>query len=402
MNEPFLSAIPILEALESNGFEAYFVGGSVRDYLLDRKIDDVDIATSATPQEVKKIFSQTVDIGIEHGTILVLFDGIGYEVTTFRAESDYRDYRRPETVHFIRSLTKDLERRDFTMNALAMDKKGRIIDLFNGIQAINDQLIETVGDAKERFHEDALRMMRAVRFVSQLEFSLHMSTKLAISENAYLLKHIAIERILAEFTKLIRGSNKKQALTLLFDCQIIDYLPGFKNHTDKLKQCLELDVNELSENQTWLLILALIDVNEPMNFLREWRMPSKQMKYIVKALSVLKERYQSSWTVASLFYATKEIAIDAEVVYKTMNKQSIYMIKETIENEFSIMPIKTREEIVISGEDLINWFNRPGGPWIKDLLQQIELAILNKEIANDRDEIKGWSRTCNLPFANDC
>jgi tRNA nucleotidyltransferase (CCA-adding enzyme) len=188
----------------------------------------------------------------------------------------------------------------------------------------------------------------------------------------------------------------------LFDCQIIDYLPGFKDHTDKLKQCLELDVNELSENQTWLLILALIDVNEPMNFLREWRMPSKQMKYIVKALSVLKERYQSSWTVASLFYATKEIAIDAEVVYKTMNKQSIYMIKETIENEFSIMPIKTREEIVISGEDLINWFNRPGGPWIKDLLQQIELAILNKEIANDRDEIKGWSRTCNLPFANDC
>ena len=151
MNEPFLSAIPILEALESNGFEAYFVGGSVRDYLLDRKIDDVDIATSATPQEVKKFLVKPVDIGIEHGTILVLFDGIGYEVTTFRAESDYRDYRRPETVSFYPFIDKGFRTKRFTMNALAMDKKGRIIDLFNGIQAINDQLIETVGDAKNDF-----------------------------------------------------------------------------------------------------------------------------------------------------------------------------------------------------------------------------------------------------------
>src|SRR3954463_7544519 len=160
MNEPFLSAIPIIKQLETSGFQAYFVGGSVRDYLLNRSICDVDIATSATPNEVKEIFSRTVDIGIEHGTVLVLFEDKSYEITTFRTEGEYQDYRRPKEVSFIRNLNDDLKRRDFTMNAIAMDLNGKIIDPYNGAAAIQNKVIETVGSANERFQEDALRIMR--------------------------------------------------------------------------------------------------------------------------------------------------------------------------------------------------------------------------------------------------
>lgn len=136
MKEPFLSAVPLLTEIEHAGYEAYFVGGAVRDLLLDREIADVDIATSATPEEIKAIFPKTIDVGIEHGTIVVLFKGRTFEVTTFRAESEYEDYRRPSGVQFIRSLEEDLKRRDFTMNAIAMDKSGQLFDPFHGKQAI--------------------------------------------------------------------------------------------------------------------------------------------------------------------------------------------------------------------------------------------------------------------------
>lgn len=132
MDRLFLKSVPILELIEEAGYEAYFVGGSVRDYILGRPINDVDIASSATPQEIKRIFPNTADIGIDHGTVLVITDTGTYEITTFRTESGYSDFRRPDAVKFVRSLTEDLQRRDFTMNAIAMDKTGKIIDPFNG------------------------------------------------------------------------------------------------------------------------------------------------------------------------------------------------------------------------------------------------------------------------------
>ncbi|MGZ4161997.1 MAG: CCA tRNA nucleotidyltransferase, partial [Neobacillus sp.] len=205
MIEPFLSALPVLTMLEEAGFEAYFVGGSVRDYLLSNPIHDVDIATSATPEEVKVIFPKTADIGIEHGTVLVRFQKESYEVTTFRTESEYQDYRRPKEVSFIRSLHEDLQRRDFTMNAIAMDRMGKLIDPFDGRRAIKEKIIQTVGHADDRFNEDALRMMRAVRFVSQLSFKIERETINALTNLVHLLEKIAIERKRAEFEKLLIG-----------------------------------------------------------------------------------------------------------------------------------------------------------------------------------------------------
>ena len=194
MTDPFQTAIPVIKKLEDAGYEAYFVGGSVRDFLLKRMINDVDIATSATPDEVKKIFPKTVDIGIEHGTVLVLVNNGAYEITTFRTESEYEDYRRPKEVTFIRNLKDDLQRRDFTMNAIAMDKNRKLIDPFNGHLAIQNKIIQTVGSPSDRFQEDALRMMRAVRFVSQLSFQIEAGTVTALASLVHLLDKIAVER----------------------------------------------------------------------------------------------------------------------------------------------------------------------------------------------------------------
>src|SRR5699024_11149974 len=155
------------------------------DCILNLPIHDVDIATSAFPAEIKGVFHKTLAVGIEHGTGLVLHKEESYEITTFRTESTYQDYRRPDHVDFVRSLEEDLKRRDFTINALALDPTGRVIDLFNGLEDLEQRRLKAVGVAEERFHEDALRMMRGLRFVAQLGFDLEEKTQVAIMNNAF-------------------------------------------------------------------------------------------------------------------------------------------------------------------------------------------------------------------------
>src|SRR5690606_5123182 len=212
----------------------------VRDLLMNKPIDDVDIATSATPEEIKNIFDKTVDVGIEHGTILVLYGGESYEITTFRTEGNYVDYRRPESVSFVKSLEEDLSRRDFTMNAIAMTKEGNIIDPFHGMEDIKNKIIRSVGNPENRFSEDALRMLRAVRFVSQLGFEMEAETNKALAKLAHLLEHIAVERKLIEFGKLLIGEYKTKALQLFVDSGLYRYVPLFINFSDSLKNIAKL------------------------------------------------------------------------------------------------------------------------------------------------------------------
>src|SRR5690625_1201737 len=169
-NETFEQAVNVLSIIEQNGYETYFVGGCVRDFLLNRPIKDIDIATAALPEELMDIFDSVIPVGIEHGTVIVRFNQVSYEVTTFRHEGIYTDQRRPDDVTFIRHIEEDLQRRDFTINALAMDRHGEIKDLFSGREDLDKQLIRSVGNAAERFMEDPLRMLRGVRFTSQLGF----------------------------------------------------------------------------------------------------------------------------------------------------------------------------------------------------------------------------------------
>jgi tRNA nucleotidyltransferase (CCA-adding enzyme) len=401
MREPFRSAIPIIEKIQQHGFEAYFVGGAVRDYLLDRPISDVDIATSALPHELKGIFPKTVDVGIEHGTILILHNGKGYEVTTFRTESDYKDFRRPERVTFVRSLEEDLKRRDFTINAMAMDINGKIIDLFDGQEAMKRKILQTVGSPDERFTEDALRMMRAVRFVSQLGFQLEESTKRALEKHNHLLAHIAVERKLVEFEKLLSGPYRHKAFQLLLLTQLYNYLPMLKGKGEKLHQAISWMNVSLTVNEMWALLLYAIQPINERTFFKEWRLPSKQSKEISTIYNFLKQRLQQEWTTQTLYQATKPIAYSVEKLYDAINgiTSSVWYVWE---EKFNQMPIHHRSELTISGNDLMDWFKRPGGPWVKDILEKVELAVLHGVVENDKDQIREWLQSCNHQFENNC
>lgn len=197
----------IIHTLQAHGYEAYAVGGCVRDSLLGREPDDWDITTSATPQETKALFSRTVDTGIAHGTITVLMEKEGFEVTTYRVDGEYEDSRHPREVTFTRSLPEDLLRRDFTINAMAYNDVDGLIDLFGGVEDLKANIIRCVGNATERFTEDALRILRAVRFAAQLGFSIEEDTKCGIRKLAPNLKNISAERIQVEIIKLLVSPN---------------------------------------------------------------------------------------------------------------------------------------------------------------------------------------------------
>lgn len=221
----FVDARKVLQVIEKHDYEAYFVGGSVRDTIIGLPIHDVDMATSAYPAEIKQMFKRTIDTGIEHGTITVMFDNIGFEITTFRTETGYQDYRRPDQVNFVRSLKEDLKRRDFTINALAMRENGDVIDLFDGIGDLRRHLIRAVGDPEQRFNEDALRMMRAVRFGSQLDFTIESDTFNAIKKHSSLLKKIAIERINVEFVKMMLGFAPGRGIQQMLETDMFNNVP---------------------------------------------------------------------------------------------------------------------------------------------------------------------------------
>lgn len=193
----------IIEILTAAGYEAYAVGGCVRDSILGKEPSDWDITTSATPEETKRLFDRTIDTGIKHGTVTIMLDREGFEVTTYRIDGDYEDGRHPKEVTFTASLEEDLRRRDFTINAMAYNEQCGLVDIFGGVRDIEQGIIRCVGNAEERFTEDALRMMRAVRFSAQLGYQIDAETKSAVRRLAPNLKLISAERIQAELVKLV-------------------------------------------------------------------------------------------------------------------------------------------------------------------------------------------------------
>ena len=203
----------ILHTLEEAGFEAYAVGGCIRDVIMGREPNDWDITTSANPVEVKRLFRKTIDTGIKHGTVTIMIKRTGYEVTTYRVDGEYRDGRHPENVLFTSSLEEDLERRDFTVNAMAYNEKRGLVDLFGGVQDISAKCIRCVGPAEQRFTEDALRMMRAIRFSAQFGYEIEESTRTAICRLAPNLQKISAERIQAELVKLITSPHPEMLRT---------------------------------------------------------------------------------------------------------------------------------------------------------------------------------------------
>lgn len=203
----------IIEILEANGYEAYAVGGCVRDTLLLREPGDWDVTTSAKPEEVKKLFSHTIDTGIEHGTVTIMMNHVGYEVTTYRIDGEYEDARHPKEVTFTANLVEDLKRRDFTINAMAYNESSGLVDEFDGLGDLEKGIIRCVGDPMERFSEDALRMLRAVRFAAQLGFSIEENTKAAIHKLAPTIAKVSVERIAVELVKILASNHPEELRT---------------------------------------------------------------------------------------------------------------------------------------------------------------------------------------------
>jgi tRNA nucleotidyltransferase (CCA-adding enzyme) len=200
----------IINTLVSHGFEAYAVGGCVRDSLLGRNPQDWDITTSATPEQVKELFSRTIDTGIAHGTVTVMLDRTGYEVTTYRIDGEYEDARHPKEVTFTSNLLEDLKRRDFTINAMAYNETDGLVDAFDGIGDLKEGIIRCVGDPAERFTEDALRMLRAVRFAAQLGFTVEEHTRQAVTQLAGTIAKVSAERIQMELNKLLVSAHPEE------------------------------------------------------------------------------------------------------------------------------------------------------------------------------------------------
>jgi len=218
----------IIKTLNDNGFQAFIVGGCVRDYMLNRTPNDWDVTTNAIPDEIKKLFKKTIDTGIEHGTVTVLIGDKPYEVTTFRKDGDYVDNRRPEFVEYTNDIIQDLSRRDFTVNAMAYNEETGLIDPYNGIEDLHNTVIKCVGNSVVRFSEDALRMLRAVRFSAQLSFFIDNEVIYALKKKATNIRNISAERIRDELNKILKTDYVEKAFDVLHTTTLLKYiLPEF-------------------------------------------------------------------------------------------------------------------------------------------------------------------------------
>lgn len=380
----FQKALPILEKLQHSGYEAYFVGGSVRDAILGRPIHDVDIATSAYPQEVKSIFQRTIDVGIEHGTVLVLAEEGEYEVTTFRTEDVYVDYRRPSSVSFVRSLTEDLKRRDFTVNALALDKDGTVIDLFDGLSDLANRLLRAVGLPAERFQEDALRIMRGFRFSASLDFALEGATFEAMAEQSPLLEKISVERVFIEFDKLLTAPHWRQGLISLIESGAYIYLPELQKGQVGLQALLDKVADDhifTSSEQAWAALLFFQKVDNPKTFLKKWKTSNDFQKAVSQLVAAYGDRLTSPVSRQLVYAYGKSGLLVVESLRAATGLSDESQLVLDLDRQ---LPIHSKQDMVINGGDLIRDFGVKPGPQLGDILDELERAIVAGEVGNDR------------------
>ena len=366
----FNSAIDVLEKFNKAGYEAYFVGGCVRDFLLGCKFSDIDITTNALPEEVKTIFRKSIDTGIQHGTVTILVNGESYEVTTFRTEDDYIDHRTPEKVEFVSNLREDLDRRDFTINAMALDSKGKLYDYHCGENDLRNKIIKTVNNPNERFFEDALRMLRAFRFSSKLGFEIEGSTLVAIKKNAELIKFVSIERIVNEFKKLLAGIGSKRSLELLLDSKLNTYIPFLKDIVNIV------DCSKYTFCQS-LYILSKIN-NISFDKLRDLKLSNREIKKIKEYEKINMEFLDN---------------LPLELILYKYDKDDIYFIVDYFyycdKKDIDVidLPISSFNDIAITSTEIISIVGKSPGPWIKEVTKKLEETILLNKINNTEKNI---------------
>ena len=391
-NTLFEQAKPLLEQLEHHGYQAYYVGGCVRDYLMERPIHDIDITTSATPDEVEALFDKTIPVGKEHGTINVVYQGENYEITTFRAEAEYTDHRRPSEVYFVRELYEDVKRRDFTMNALAMDTDYQLHDYFNGRADIHHKLIRTVGEAQERFDEDALRILRGLRFQAQLGFDIEQATYTAMKSNCSSLEYLSVERVVVELRKLLSGDEASRGYRNMVDMEAFNYLPYF-NHYDMNKM-------QVVEPLAFTTFLAILNVQQPLEMpLAHLKISNDEKKEVAK-LTAMIQALPSLTTKKQLRtyiydYGAKEAKMcfllqESLIANDIATASPLIFNIQTIEEIAQQLPIRQRNELDVTGKDLMSHTGLKGGKWVKHALRELELAVVNEQVINQHKALLEW------------
>ncbi|MFR8345261.1 MAG: CCA tRNA nucleotidyltransferase [Mediterraneibacter gnavus] len=423
----------IIKNLQRYGYDAYAVGGCVRDSILNRKPEDWDITTSAKPEQVKRIFRRTVDTGIEHGTVTVLIGKDGFEVTTYRVDGLYEDGRHPKEVTFTSRLEEDLKRRDFTINAMAYNDDERLVDAFGGMRDLNYHLIRCVGDPKERFSEDALRILRAVRFSAQLAFPIEPETAEAIKSLAPNLEKISAERIQAELVKLLVSDHPERiqdACELGITKVVLpewDDMVGVKQNTPHHKYDVAAHtvhaLQNVKNDKVLRLTMLFHDMGKPVmkttdengrDHFKGHAIASEQIaKTVMKRLKfdndtirkvtklVAYHDYRMEPTGANVRRAMHEIGVElfpyylavrladtkAQSSYERRGKlENIIQIRELYRNALRNKECVTLKDLAVTGTDLINLGIAPGK----------ELGTLLNELLDIVIEDPAWNQKGKL------
>lgn len=399
LTAPFFNGIKIIKEIEKTNHQAYFVGGCVRDMLLNRRIKDIDIATSAKPELIQKIFKDVIPVGIEHGTVIVRYNKESYEITTFRVEGQYSDQRHPDSVQFIDQIDEDLKRRDFTINALAMDKNGKIIDLFGGKKDLEDRVIRTVGNGKERFTEDPLRMIRALRFSSQLGFKINTETLACLKELKSQIESLAVERITNECEKLFAGEFINNGIAYLKETKIHHHLPVLKDHPNLMEKLPPFTVPFQSFGE----VIALFHYLKPdisiLAFVKEWKCSNKIKAEAMELVQAI-EYYNTYGLDEWLVYELSNVYFEgfARLVNTICRTKKVDL--ETINQIYEELPLQSRNQLALNGHDLMELFKEAQqGPWIRETLRELEKKVIFKEIENNKLDLKEWIK-CNPPETN--
>lgn len=412
----------LLRRLTDQGYEGYFVGGCVRDELLGRPVNDMDIATNATPEQVIALFERTIPTGLEHGTITVLIENEPFEVTTYRTETEYVDHRRPEQVQFVRELSEDLRRRDFTMNAIARGIDGKYTDPFHGIDDLNKGIIRCVGVADERFEEDALRMVRGIRFASVFDFEIEQQTWQALLHHQALISHIATERIRIEMEKMIAGPYPYHGIELLLSSGLIPYMkvnvPCQDLHQDLLR-CLEQLPASPSILRWTLIALALgMDEQQIKIIFKSWTFPNITTDQVSKIIRMNERLYDGVVQLESnalsateykhaldehtnthqsyvLFVSCvldygKEIARHWHTLFPVLPQQyqqRLAIIGNQADKWLQQLTVYSLADLPIKGQDILQHVNITAGKWLGELLNEILLLVATGQLDNHQEVI---------------
>ena len=350
----------LLKIFEDNNYEAYLVGGFVRDYILKRQSSDVDICTNATPMQIKEIFKEVKLPFESYGSIHLNYKKVDFEITTYRMDLEYKNKRNPSKIMYTDKLEIDLKRRDFTMNTLCMDSSGKIIDLFNNRQDIDNKIIRTVGDANKKLAEDSLRILRAIRFATELNFAIDDELSYAIVQNEYLLSDLSFFRKKQELNRILLSSNVLYGISLLKKYNLDKYL--------------DIQIND-----------DFVKTSDPIGM---WVQLKPSVKY---QFTSNEKRY-----IKSIDDIINSGNIDDITLYKNGNYISLIAAQimgideRLVHDMYDKLPIKKISDIALKPRDIIDLLNIKDNYKIKDILNDLEGEILIGDLNNNKEDIKKY------------